>query len=179
MDDIVFKLWMMFLSSIHQCLAECCKLSSIIGRRFIPWTYAILETLWFQGGVTPIQSVLPPATGVKIKVNGQAHKTGKGQRSSFLSVHWVKGGVRVVGLVRMLTTANQSREWWSKSRVKKNFGGKSRVKSKKWWSKILTPVAGGSTEWMGVTPPWVLAPSLPLNATAQGPQSLNAIEPRF
>ncbi len=53
--------------------------------------YTLGLTSLNQGGVTPIHSVLPPATGVKLlvnsqgekkeKVNGQALKTGEGQRS--------------------------------------------------------------------------------------------------
>ncbi len=35
-----------------------------------------------QEGVTSIESVLPPATGVKILVNSQALKIGGGQQSS-------------------------------------------------------------------------------------------------
>ena len=38
-----------------------------------------------QGGVTPIDSILPPTTGVKL--NGQSTKLGGGQRSK-PSKHW-------------------------------------------------------------------------------------------
>ena len=50
-------------------------------------------------------------------------------------------GAEFVGVVRI----------WSK--VKVNFWPRSRVKAKNWGSKILTPVAGGSTESMQATSP--------------------------
>ena len=49
------------------------------------------------------------------------------------------------------------RSFWGKVKVMEVLGAKSRVKAEIAWSKILTPVAGGSTDCMAVTPPCIIS----------------------
>ena len=77
--------------------------------------------------------------------------------------------VRCVGCIGKFRVSSQgSRCFWraksrskrffgAKSRSQKYWGAKSRVKAEIGWSKILTPVAGGSTDCMAVTPPCIIS----------------------